>query len=233
MARSFPGTLGSNAHVSSAANDITGLNNASQSMMAWVYNTGTTVSERLLPAFESNGSTNARRLTLEPPAANGYQFGYSLQASTVWRFVTDDVTGSVWHSVVVAHNRANTSTTNPTLWVDAVQANVTKTAGNGTPNSADNVLRVGSVNDTSRLSATVGCVAVVNSIVTDADANRFHWWGAAPGGPSTMLVWLPLWTTDVANKGAGGAFTFTENGTSMAAMPKVERCWASSMGCGR
>ena len=78
----------------------------------------------------------------------------------------------------------------------------------------------------------IGWITVTKTILTAADANRHYWWGCAPGGPSTMLVWHPLWTDDLANKGTGTA-NGTATGTTMASLPRVERCWGAMMGCGR
>lgn len=230
MAREF---TGSTKYLEAASGTLTGLDTATQSVMVWVYNTGTTGTERVVVSYESAGTSNRRRVQLEAPDSSGFQVSYVVQASTPYRFDSDDVTASVWHSVVVAHNRATTSTVNPTMWVDGAERTVTKVAGNGTISTSDDMLRVGSHNTTNPLSASVGGMAVVNSVVTAGDANRFHWWGCAPGGPSTMLVWLPLWTDNLRNKGTGGNVEFTQTSTTMTAMPKVERCWAASMGVGR
>lgn len=236
MARLFGGGA---EYLESGAGEPTGLNTATQTVLMWVYNTSTASSgigsnERVLFSFSSN-NTFQRGVNLAPPTTSGYKVRYALQASTPYTFQSDDVTASVWHSVVVAHDRATTATVNPSMWVDGASVSVTKAAGSGTPPTVDNYFRVGhsQASQSTTLSATLGPVGIVNSILDAAAANRFHWWGMAPGGPSTMLVCLPLWTDDVANKGTGGTFTMSVTSTSMNAMPKVERCWASTMGCGR
>jgi len=65
-----------------------------------------------------------------------------------------------------------------------------------------------------------------------AKVNRHYWWGCAPGGPSTVKVWHPFWTSDLGNRGTAVA-DGTATGTSMASLPRVERMWGSMMGCGR
>lgn len=73
-----------------------------------------------------------------------------------------------------------------------------------------------------------------NTIWDAAMVNRHKWWGCAPGGPSTVKVWLPFLTSDLNNKGTATA-NGTATGTTMnnTAMPRVERMWGSMMGVGR
>jgi hypothetical protein len=84
------------------------------------------------------------------------------------------------------------------------------------------------------LDGKLGHVCYNNTLWTAADVNRARWWGVAPGGPSTVAVWQPMWTTDLNNRGTATA-NGTATGTTMnnAALPRVERCWGSMMGCGR
>jgi hypothetical protein len=62
-----------------------------------------------------------------------------------------------------------------------------------------------------------------------ADANRMRWWGRRGGTPK---VYHPLFTTKLTNEGSATA-NGTANGSTMRALPRVERCWGSMMGCGR
>lgn len=78
----------------------------------------------------------------------------------------------------------------------------------------------------------LGFVCYDNTIWTAADVNRHYWWGCAPGGPSTVKVWQPFWTSELTNKGTAVA-NGTATGTTMASLPRVERMWGSMMGCGR
>lgn len=69
--------------------------------------------------------------------------------------------------------------------------------------------------------------------LTTAEMNRHRWWGVAPGGPSTVDIWHPMWTDATANKGTATADMTPSAGVGMASIPKVERCWASCLGVGR
>ena len=62
-------------------------------------------------------------------------------------------------------------------------------------------------------------VCIANAVWTDAEKNRHRWWGCAPGGPSTVAVWLPLYTDGTANKGTA-TLSPTLTGTTVASLPR-------------
>ncbi len=82
------------------------------------------------------------------------------------------------------------------------------------------------------LDGKIGFVVVAAGVLTAADVNRHRWWGCAPGGPSTMRSWHPLWTDSLIDKGTAGG-DGTASGTAMFALPRVERCHAAMLGVGR
>ena len=71
-----------------------------------------------------------------------------------------------------------------------------------------------------------------NTIWDAASRNRHRWWGVAPGGPSTVKMWHPFYTSDLNNKGTATA-NGTASGTLMAsfATPTV-RPGTAMMGMG-
>ena len=151
----------------------------------------------------------------------------------IWRGGTTLGTGL--RHIAISYNNGATSN-DPNLWVDAAAETVTELgAPVGTPN-ADAAFDLVSGLDQSFgldfLDGRLGWLTFHNAILNDAAVNRHKWWGCAPGGPSTMLVWHPMWTSDLVNKGTGTA-DGTNDGSTMASLPRVERCWAASMGCGR
>lgn len=232
MARDFDGV---NDYLGNPAGQITGIDNNAQTMCAWIDQASVGgVVETIIALPTSTSGTTDRNWVCRAGAASGFALELRISAATQWQFITGDIAYGQ-HSVVCAYNRGTVTTGSiPSAWVDGVTATVTNTQGSGSPNQTASYCKVGNNhNNGTDYGGTIGWVVVVDGELTSDDANRFHWWGATPGGPSTMLVWLPMWTNKTANTGSA-ATTFSNNsGTTMKAMPKVERCWASTMGCGR
>lgn len=136
--------------------------------------------------------------------------------------------------VAVVHDGAAAANV-PVIYVNGVAQTVaTNTAPVGTQSSdAAGTLAAGET--TTGVNDYDGRIAAwcYDSTLWDASAvNRHFWWGCAPGGPSTVKVWHPFWTSDLNNRGTAVA-NGTATGTSMASLPRVERMWGSMMGCGR
>lgn len=139
------------------------------------------------------------------------------------------------HHVAVTYDNGNVAN-DPTFYKDAAAQTTTEVAAPvGTPGAEAALALVlgessGGVQD---LDGLLGHVVVAAAILTAADVNRARFWGCAPGGPSTVKVWQPLWT-DLANRGTAVApGTATGTTPDNANCPRVERMWGSMLGCGR
>lgn len=250
MARHFDGTndnlsMGSDASI----DDFT-----AKSMLMWAYPSsgGVNMDDDLLS--KSNG------VVLNP---TGWQFGVATVNPTNnsgnLRFTQDfSTTDGTW---VTANNTANTETeggthyastynrsatdNDPVIYVNGSSLALTETGtplGSSNGDAAQNLKAGEDDGGNNDYSGDMGFLVYDNTIMTAADVNRHRWWGCAPGGPSTVDVWLPMWTDDLKNKGtAGSAADATATGTSMSVyieslqdtLPRVERAWGSMMGCGR
>lgn len=233
MARQFDGT---NDRLQSPADSVANIANDGLTLCSWVYVSGTQVDQDLLLSTGSATNNIRRTIYAVAPAVSGVRYSHRQQTnstSALWE--TPDQTAGVWHSVVVSRDRSQALSVAPSMWVDGQSVTPTvATSGSGTQQAGDDNVFLGEngtgAND---FTGSLGPAALIDGTSAGAAANRFHWWGCAPGGPSTMAMWLPLWTDDLRNKGTGGDHAYTATGTTMTAMPKVERCWAASMGVGR
>lgn len=237
MARAFDGT---NDRIITADNAITGINTVSQSTLVWLYQESQPTANQWAGGTVTDagtGNRNIRRLVTGPPVSTGFVFRYSCGSTTgtSHSWDSDDRATGTWHSCAATIDRSTLSTGTPDMWVNGSSVTPTRSeTGGSTALTGDDTVRLGeNASGGADLNARIGPFAIIGSAIVAADANRFHWWGAAPGGPSTMEVWLPLWTDNLRNKGVGGDIAYTATGTTMTAMPKIERCWASTMGCGR
>lgn len=231
MARDYAG----NQHHLNPAGEITGIGNAEHAIMVWTKNSSVTAGEWLVGTVTNTQGASRRRMGVEPPTASGMKFSYRVPASTVhWWNTQDDYAANVWHSYVVSYDASNV-TVDPDMYVDNASVNVIKVEGNGSRTTGDDRVKIGENNSGgSDLTGQIGAVAIVSRRVDSGEVNRFHWWGASPGGPSTMLVWLPMWTDKLANSGsASTTFAASASAPTMTTIPKIERCWAASMGVGR
>lgn len=142
---------------------------------------------------------------------------------------TDTITSGTWnHFVATWPGGTNVSK----LFRDGVEmAYAIQTAPVGARLSdAAESLKVGdSLVANTDMDGRLGAYCLDNTEWTAAQINRARYWGH-PGG--TKLVYHPFHTTKLTNEGTATA-DGTPTGTTMISMPKVERCWAASMGCGR
>lgn len=181
---------------------------------------------------DTNGWDLGWQAFLSPPEFE-LQVGFST-TNGIWRGGAQTA-GQLYHLVVVYDNSSTAN--NPTIFVDGTSVTVTQSqAPAGTAGSdAAGTLQLGTEFTATRFfDGVVGFFAYHNGFYDSAMVNRHRWWGCAPGGPSTVKVWHPLWTTDLNNKGTATA-NGTATGTTVdnASVPKVERMWGSLMGCGR
>jgi hypothetical protein len=131
--------------------------------------------------------------------------------------------------LAVSYDRGSTAN-DPDIYIDgALQAELEL----GTPLGASNgdaaeVLTLQSFNDDDK----VGWLVYDDQTFTAADVNRHRWWGVAPGGPSTVAVWHPMWTSATGNKGTASADLIVGD-SQMIDFSRVERMYGSMMGVGR
>ena len=127
----------------------------------------------------------------------------------------------------------NTSTANdPIIYQDGSIVSLTEvTAPVGTANSdASSTLRIGEAGDGSAdADGRIMAFCYDNAIWSAAQVNRARWWGTPGGG---VEVYHPMWISDLTNKGTATA-NGTATGTTVASLPRVERCWGTMMGVGR
>lgn len=147
-------------------------------------------------------STNHMGITRDYSASVGvWSGGTAVNAST--------------HHYVVSHD--GVVTTDPRIVVDGAAETVTEdVAPSGTldPDAANNLLAGESSSGTNDLDGALQNLVIYNGVFTAAEENRCRWWGVAPGGPSTVQVWHPFYTTDLVNKGTATA-TGTATGTTV------------------
>ena len=236
MARDF-GDDKSNEWLDSGDNVFSAMNISQASHMAWVNQKADIASgTRFYVAGidQLGGSMMRSLLGVAPASGTGWRLEARKHVTSVnSRRQSSTLSSGVWYAAVGYTSRQNVATL-PDVYVNGTLDNATSNSGSGTLYTGDDTLRLGAnATDTSQADAEMAFIGVASGSLGAAGANRHRWWGMAPGGPSTMLVCLPLWTDDLANKGTAGTATFTATGTTMTSIPKVERCWASTMGCGR
>lgn len=137
------------------------------------------------------------------------------------------------HHFVVSHdgNVAN----DPRIVVDGVAETVTEdVAPSGTldADAANNLIAGESSSGTNDLDGAIMCLTIYSGILSAAEENRHRWWGCAPGGPSTMLVWHPFYTEALVNKGTGTATGVATNTTVVNLPVPTVRPGTALLGCG-
>jgi hypothetical protein len=125
--------------------------------------------------------------------------------------------------IVISHdgNVAN----NPRIVVDGVAGTISSLeSGSGTLDAdAANTLLMGEATGGGvPYQGTMQAFTYHDAVFSAAEENRHRWWGMAPGGPSTMKVWHPFWTTATANKGTSTADATVTN-TTMGSLPRGMR----------
>lgn len=149
-------------------------------------------------------------------------------AVTPGTWVTANNTFPVSEAHHVAVSAVN-GTAAPNIYIDGVLMALTNTIVQAGAYSSDanEQLIIGSNTGASGfLDGHIGHLVCDNVAWTAADVNRARWWGVAPSGSgSAVLVYHPLWTESLTNKG-----TATANGTlsasitrDNASLPRVQR----------
>ena len=163
-----------------------------------------------------------------------FQHSWSTSQFALWTGSTSIQGDGLLHSVCLTYD-GSSSANDPAMTIDGSAETVGEsTAPTGTidADAAHTAYVGGDALGSHWMNGLVMCLCYANSIWDAAAINRHRWWGVAPGGPSTVEVWHPMWTDATANKGTAAA-DLTNNGSTMAAFPKVERMWGSMMGVGR
>lgn len=122
------------------------------------------------------------------------------------------------HHYVLTHTGVVTD--DPLIDVDGVAETVTEDiAPSGTldADAANNLIAGESSTGTNDLDGALQNLVIHNAVLTAAEKNRCRWWGI-PFGPSVVKVWLPMYTTDLVNKGTA-TVTGTPTGTTMLSLP--------------
>jgi hypothetical protein len=218
MARSFTSgdsiTLGSDASI----DDYT-----TKNIFAWVQsapaagNSGVQVSK-----LTGWGFFTTRALALEANNHLLLQQDFST-SDGAWVTANNTITQSVDTAVGVVYNRSAAGNT-PTFYVNGATSSTTTSSvpiGSSVADAAGSLDLSSSVQDW-----VIGHLIYDDVAFTAADANRHKWWGMAPGGPSTVSVYHPMWTDHTTNKGTATA-DLSLTGTAVVSMPKVMR-----PGCG-
>lgn len=188
-------------------------------------------------------------LAKDGPATNsGFAVSRTFNAQTIdlthtWdanaaesRWQSNTSLGSVLAHLVVVYSNAS-PVNNPTMYVNGSTVGVTESSAPGTTADSDaakNLVSGEGEDGGGDLDGLIGFLCYDNTLWDAAMVNRHRWWGCAPGGPSTVKMWHPLWTGDLNNRGTAAANgTATGSVVDNASVPKVERMWGSMMGCGR
>lgn len=204
---------------------------ALRTVAMWIQNDASDASFRQL--FEKGATSSTfPGLILDPSVGDLIWREDFSTAGGEWQSASSVGTGLT--HVAVVYDAGSTANV-PVIYVDGVSQTVaTNTAPVGTQASdATATLEIGEAsNGDNDYDGRIAAWCYDNTLWDAAKVNRHRWWGCAPGGPSTVKVWHPFWTSDLNNRGTATA-NGTATGTRMASLPRVERCWAGLMGCGR
>lgn len=165
-----------------------------------------------------------------------YQEGKVTAAGT-WATPNDGITQDTATAVAFSMS-GNADTVDPDMYINATLQAETETGipiGNYSGDAAETLeLANSNINNNQDFNGTIGFLVFDDYALTAADVNRHRWWGVAPGGPSTVAVWQPMWTESLDNKGTSVA-PGTNGGSTVSNnnVPRVERCHGSMMGVGR
>ncbi len=158
---------------------------------------------------------------------------WTLVTNVFWQGTTD-IVGTGMRHVVFSYDGA-AAANDAAIYIDGVAEAITEI--NGPPagalvsDAAQALLFGENAAGGDDLDGRVQNLAFDDKVWTAAERNRARWWGR-PVGPSGLRVYHPLFTTKLANEGTATA-AGTATGTTMASLPRVERCHAAMLGVGR
>ena len=231
MARDFDGT---NDNLKTADNAVSGVNTDLKSYAYWIIRDSQPAAGQATIDLHTQASgTETVQITTRPPTVSGFLIRLRQVGATDGIWDTGDLPLNTLTHVAITYDRSS-SLNDPVIYIDGTSVTITEVTATSTPTTGDDTLRLGeTAAGAGDLNGTLGFVTIDGGALwAAADVNRHRWWGCAPGGPSTVEVWYPLWTTNLAQKGTGGG-DLTASGTTVVSLPRVERCWGSMMGVGR
>lgn len=226
MARDFDGTGDSISFGSDASIDNMG---AAMSFAFWVQCDDTGTNEGLLVkyswpngwfSFQGNG--------------NDFAFGHSWSgAPGVFWDTTTTITGGGSVHIACTYNGSNTAN-NPTVYLNNTSDTLTENSGppSGTLDAdaaANMTLGTGALIGASDFNGRVQNLEFSNAVWDAAQINRHRWYGRVGGA---TLLRHPFLTTKLTNEGTATA-NGTATNTTVVSLPRTERMYCASMGCGR
>lgn len=224
MARDFNGTAEEISFGSDASLDAF----SSKTLAFWLECDDTGVNEGIVTKFDGSAGW-----FLFQGSGNDVAFGqlWSGAPGLFWD-TTTTVTGRLVH-VVCSYNSSDVAN-NAVITLDGVDDTVTENGGppSGSPTSdaaANLVLGDGTSIGVSDFDGRIQNLVYTNSIWDASQKNRHRWYGT-PGG--AVVLRHPMITTKLTNEGTGTG-NGSATGTVVASLPRTERCYGASMGCGR
>lgn len=224
MARDFDGvddtvTFGSDASI----DDITSI-----TVAAWISWDDTATNQPILMKYSGGG------WYLITGLHSGYLHGHewSGAAGVYWYSPPSSIAGGLRH-IVSSYDRSSTAN-NATGSIDNASVTMTEDGGppSGTATSdAGATLQIGDGTNVgiAWYDGRVQNLCFASGAWTAAQINRHYWYGTCGG---SMLVRHPMITTKTGNEGTATADA-TVTGATMASLPRTERMYCATMGCGR
>jgi hypothetical protein len=148
-----------------------------------------------------------------------------------WATTASVITIGALHHVALSYD-SGSAANDPTIWVDGVAQSLTESAtpsGSASSDAAASLLMGETAPGGNDFDGRIQWFVLDGVAFDAAVVNRARWWGT-PGGARAILH--PLLTDSLMNKGTATA-NGTASGTTMASLPRGERCWGSLLGCGR
>lgn len=187
-------------------------------------------------AQKTTATTNGWSLgmqTFDSPDWLQFQTGWSGTTVDYARhYITAYTTGTLSHIVWTYDTSSDTN--DPLCYMDGVSQTVTQhptevPSGTYGADAASNMVVGETTGGSQDFDGVIGFFCYDNAVWDAAMVNRARWWGTPGGGVEVVHF---MWTSDLNNKGTATA-NGTATGTTVTAIPKVERCWAGMMGVGR
>lgn len=198
-------------------------NFTTRSFCAWVNRQGDNANMLIAQKGAASGANN---ILADGGANDRVRVQADSATDGLWSSPASSLAQNAWAHVCVTYD--NTSTANaPVIWINGVSQTVTTTTSPVDPVDLDAAFDflLGETNaGTLDYTGDLVFPTYHNTIFDAAVVNRHKWWGMAPGGPSTMRAWLPLWTDSLVNQGTVSV-TATATGTTVTTtrIPKVLR----------
>lgn len=200
------------------------------SVLMWIQWDDSAVNEAILTKY---GGTGGWYMITATDSTLIFGHGWSGALSVFWIGNTT-ISGGGSVQIAATYNGSSTAN-NAALWVNNAAQSITETAGppSGTIQSD------ASANLQSGDGASLGLAdfdgrvqnIVYSTTTLDAEMVNRHYWYGTPGG--AVLVRHPLLTTKTNNEGTATANITLTGSPAMASLPRTERMYCATMGCGR